>query len=355
MKSEIITAGEISSPLVKTRDSWYDNAKAFLIVCVVIGHLANGIFSTSTDWVVALQKFIYVYHMPVFMIITGRFAKSRIDRNDWPAVINKVIVPYIVLQTAMAVFYSALGKSVSGFSYFNPLFGLWYLLNAGVYSLITPHLKKIKWLLPVSFVVAIVVGCSMGRPFGAFYRLFTFYPFFLFGYYTKNFDFSFCKKIPFRIFSYACFIVMGLYVLKHQRDVSFELMCINKLWSFISEDMGWSAAETAINIVLRYAVGIFSFFMVMGMMPTKKQFFSYIGTNSSYVYVLHLFLIVALREIDENNDILRILTDKWRLLIYCFSGVPIAFILASKPVRKLTRFLVEPNFDLKRLIERIKL
>ena len=50
------------SPLIKKeRDYWFDNAKAILIVAVVVGHLANGIFSTSTPWVVALQKYIYIY------------------------------------------------------------------------------------------------------------------------------------------------------------------------------------------------------------------------------------------------------------------------------------------------------
>ena len=40
---------QITSPLIKKeRDYWFDNAKAILIVAVVVGHLANGIFSTST-------------------------------------------------------------------------------------------------------------------------------------------------------------------------------------------------------------------------------------------------------------------------------------------------------------------
>ena len=135
-----------TSPLLtKQRDYWYDNAKAILITAVVVGHLANGIFSTSTPWVVALQKFIYVFHMPAFMIISGRFAKKRIDRGDWVTVINKLIVPYVVLQTLMLLLYSVMDyASTSSFSYFKPLFGLWYFFTIAAYSLISPYIVKIQ-------------------------------------------------------------------------------------------------------------------------------------------------------------------------------------------------------------------
>ncbi len=344
---------QANSPLVKERDYWFDNAKAFLIICVVVGHLANGIFSTSTGWVVALQKFIYVYHMPVFLIISGRFAKKRIDRGDWVTVISKVLVPYLVLQTLMLLLFSFLGDKPSDFSYFKPYFGLWYFLNIAVYSLITPHLKKYKWLMPVSVVAALLVGFGYSTLYGAAYRIVCFYPFFLFGYYTQKYDFSFCKKIPFRLLSLVSFGAIGLYVLFNAGQVSFNLLCMNKTYSYVADYMHWSMAETLAHTLLRYVMGFLGFFIVMGLMPTKKTFFSYVGINSVYVYALHCFIIVALRDIDAKYDILRVLTNKWLLLAYCFSGVPLAFILASGPVRKLTRFFVEPNFDLKRIVKQL--
>lgn len=343
----------VNSPLIRQRDYWYDNAKAFLIICVVIGHLANGIFSTSTPWVVALQKFIYVFHMPAFMIVSGRFAKKRIDRNDWQTTVSKVLVPYLIFQTAMLVVYSALGATPAKFNYLNPLFGLWYFLNIAVYTLITPYLKKFKWLFPVSIVAALAVGFFFSTLFGAFHRFVCFYPFFLFGYYTQKLDFSFCKKPWFRIISYVMFCAIGIYVLKNVREVSFNLLCMNKTYHFVSDNMKWTMLETFGHTVLRYVLGFATFFMVMGMVPAKKQFFSYIGIYSVYVYVLHSFLIVILREVDADYDILRILTNKWLLLAYCFSGVPLSFILASKPVRKLTSFFVEPKFDLARITKKL--
>ena len=337
------------SPLKKTRDSWFDNAKAFLIVNVVIGHLAYGGFSTTTYWVIALQKFIYIYHMPAFMIITGRFARKRIDNNDWVTVVEKSLLPYLLLQTLMLVFYSAFGKSGAKFNYFVPLFGLWYLFNVAVYGLVTPTLKKCKWLFPLSVLAMLGVGFAFGELYGGFARIVTMYPYFLFGYYTSKYDFNICKKIPFRILSYLAFIGLGLFVLIYNKDISYSMLTNNKTYLTIAEPMGWRVREAfAINII-RYLLGFAFFFVIMGMVPSKKTFYSYLGTNSTYVYVLHLFIIIALRSIDGKYDILSVLTDRYRLLLYCFSGVPLAFILASKPVRKLTRFIVEPDINLKRM------
>ncbi len=344
---------DIKTPLLKQRDSWYDNAKAFLIVCVVIGHLANGSFSTVTSWVLALQEFIYVFHMPAFMIITGRFAKKRVDNGDWVSVVNKVVVPYVLCQTLMLPVYTAFDSAPKNFNYFYPLFGLWYFMNIAVYTIITTHLKKIKYLFPLSFIAVAVICFLPNALYGGFHRLVTYYPFFLFGYYTQKYDFSFCKKIPFRLLSYILFCAMGIYVLINQWDVNFEVLCLNKPFSVVAAKMEWTILETACHYVLRYILGFVSFFMVLGMVPTKRMFFTYVGENSSYVYVIHCFLIIILRKIDGNHDILRVLTDKWRLLAYCFSGVPIAFVLASKPIRKLFRFLVEPDFDLKRIAQRL--
>ena len=343
------------SPLIKKeRDYWFDNAKAILIVAVVVGHLANGIFSTSTPWVVALQKYIYIFHMPVFMVISGRFAKKRIDRGDWITVINKLIVPYVVLQTLMLLLCSGMKYSdMSTFSYFKPLFGLWYFFTIAIYSLISPYIVKCKWAFPISLIVGLGVGFLPHVFFGGFHRIFCFYPFFLFGYYTYGKSFDFCKKIWFRIISGAILFVTGLLVLKYNKEICFELLCMNKTYEFIAKDVDTTIIGAFLMNVARYLVGFLCFFFIMGVTPVKKTFFSYVGTYSSYVYALHLFFIVFLRAVDADYDILRVLTNKWLLLAYCFSGIPIAFILASKPVRKATRFFVEPNFDIRRIVQKL--
>ena len=349
---------KITPPTAKERNYWFDNTKAFLIICVVVGHLANGTFSTSTDWVLALQRFIYIFHMPAFMIVSGRFAKKRVDNGDWVTVISKMIVPYIIFQTFFLVLYSALGAKPKTFSYFNPLFGLWYFISVAVYAIITTHLKKFKLLFPASIALALLSGFFLGTLYGGFQRLVNFYPFFLFGYFTATANFDFCKKPWFRVMSYVAFFALGIYMLHNHQNHSWRLLCLNcnyetVLAQMLKSGVNWTMLDAFLHCVLRYVAGFLTFFVILGMMPVKKRFFSYVGTYSVYVYVLHCILIVMLREIDADYDILGVLTNKWTLLAYCFSGIPLSFLLASEPVRRWTRFFVEPKFDLGKIVKKL--
>lgn len=348
------TAAPASALQGSQRDYWFDNAKAILIAAVVVGHLANGLFSTSVPWVVALQKYIYIFHMPAFMIISGRFAKKRIDRGDWVSVINKLIIPYVVLQTVMLIVYSVTDYAGTGsFSYLKPLFGLWYFFILAVYSLISPKIVKHKWALPVSLALGLAAGFLPGTPHGGFTRVFAFYPFFLFGYFTYSVSFDFCKKIWFRAVSFLAMAALGVFTLMNNHHVSFELLCMNETYDFIAEDVSITITQAFLENILRYAAGFICFMFIMGLSPVKKTFFTYIGENSNYVYALHLFIIVILRAFDEQYDLLRVLTNKWLLLAYCASGVALAFILASTPVRRATRFMVAPDIDIRKIFKKI--
>ncbi|MDD6145628.1 MAG: acyltransferase family protein [Oscillospiraceae bacterium] len=343
-----------TSPLQnRQRDYWFDNAKAILIITVVIGHLTTGDFSTSQDWVVALKKFIFVFHMPVFMIISGRFAKRRVDTNDWPTVFSKILVPYLVQQTGLLLLYSVLPlyrNDIESFSFFYPLMGMWYMFVLAIYGFISPHLVKYKWLFPASMLLALAIGFLPYTVYGGFHRAITYYPFFLFGYYTADYKFDFCKKPYFRVISIAAFLVTGVYVFLKAKEISYNTLCLNATYIYISKKFGTTELIVFLETALRYLIGFLFFFFTMGITPTKKVPFSYIGTNSAYVYSLHIIVIVLLRAIDARYDILRILTNDFLLALYCLSGIPIAFLLASKPIRKLTQFYVAPSFDLKKIV-----
>lgn len=345
----------------KERDYWFDNAKAFLILCVVLGHLAEDLIA-NTDfpdgdpkWLDTLFRSIYVFHMPVFVIISGRFARSRIDRNDWIGVINKLVVPYIVVQTAMMVFYAVTGyAAVSSFSYLSPLFGIWYLFTIAVYQLITPHLKKIRGLFFIALMVAIGIQFGEKAPTGGFMRLFTFYPFFLFGYYTSGFEFQVCRKNWFRLLSAVAFCVLFAVVWKYSHYFSINVLTLKKVYSAVTKYFyDLTRLEYLLFSLLHYAAGFAFFFFLLGISPGKKTVFTHLGTHSVYVYLLHLFIVVFVRSVGLDHGFLDLFNSDLKAAVYLLAAFPVAFILASGPVRKATAWLVAPKFDLKKLVSRI--
>ena len=65
----------------KQRDPWFDNAKMALVVLVVIGHSWTllPLFADdagSTEVLRWTYHFLYAWHIPAFVIVTGYLSKS---------------------------------------------------------------------------------------------------------------------------------------------------------------------------------------------------------------------------------------------------------------------------------------
>ena len=58
----------------KERDYFFDNLKAVLIFLVVLGHFLLPIRGDNP--LVVVKRLIYVFHMPLFVFISGYFAKK---------------------------------------------------------------------------------------------------------------------------------------------------------------------------------------------------------------------------------------------------------------------------------------
>lgn len=356
---------EVKSPLLTkkdNRDYLYDNMKAFLIISVVVGHFASGgtdagfgVDLELRNLITLLKKFIYIYHMPVFMMVSGRFAKSRINKDDWPKVISKVLVPYISAQILMLLLCCVVKDDIlsKNFSFLNPLYGMWYMFNVAVYTIFTAKVKDKKWLFPLSVVVALGVGFALSILWGGFHRLVCYYPFFLFGYLTANVKFDICKKPWFRILAAIAFIAIAYYVFTRGKYINYSLLSINKSYWYIARTTHTSVLRVFVNAIGRYIMAFVFFFIILGITPSRKTVYSYIGQHSVYVYILHLFIVIALRNFDTDFKLLSHINTWWELVIYFGLTVVLSFILASKPVRILARPFLAPDFDLEKAVKRL--
>ena len=321
------------TPALKTRDYWFDNAKALLILSVVIGHFATSSQMKGQEWVNDIAKFIYFFHMPVFMIISGRFSRGRVDRKETEKAVCQLLFPYGILQLLMLLLRSVLGDTLSSDSVFSPQFGLWYFLTLFFYIVVTPYLKKCRYLFPLtSFLAFVVFFFSDPLPYGL-QRMISFYPFFLFGYYTASHSFSFCRKPWFRLLSLV--LLLGLFAFMQWKGTSVrtDLFTLKEVvW-----DIKGQTITLSIEYMLHYVLAFFCFFLIMGITPQTKTFFSYVGTHSVYAYGIHLFLIVYLRSTMEP------VSGRLEAGLLLLVGIPLTFLLTSKPVRWLFRPFLEPT------------
>ena len=104
----------------KQRDPWFDNAKMLLVVLVVVGHawtllpLFAGDAGSDTakfydDW---LYHFLYAWHIPAFVVVTGYLSKSfEYTLPRMRQLLTTVALPYVVFEGLLVAFRHKIGRA----------------------------------------------------------------------------------------------------------------------------------------------------------------------------------------------------------------------------------------------------
>ena len=66
---------QTTSVATKTRDYHVDNIKGVLIILVVCGHLLSYLQDMNSTFAIGVRTFIYFFHMPGFIFMSGYLAK----------------------------------------------------------------------------------------------------------------------------------------------------------------------------------------------------------------------------------------------------------------------------------------
>lgn len=166
----------------------FDNLKAFLMLCVIAGHLME--VCTAGKAGLPLYRVIYSFHMPVFMLISGFFGTFRIQR------LLKMGGLYLVFQVLYQVVVQVILRHISlsslSFSFTTPYWLLWYLLVMIYDTCLIPLLDRVKGggqlsVLAGSVLLSLLAGCCprIGYYLSAS-RFFYFLPFFIGGFYLRK-------------------------------------------------------------------------------------------------------------------------------------------------------------------------
>ena len=175
----------------KEREYQFDNIKAILIFCVVLGHVISNF--GMTDGADRVYKIIFSFHMPAFLFVSGYFAQYHPKK-----VFSNLFLLYAIFQVVQYLERGILASldagnlKMGGFDFFTPQWTLWYLLALMAYQLLLPLFdtedrKKQGMFLLLALALGIAVGFAPDtKNFLAISRIFVFLPFFLWGYYEKK-------------------------------------------------------------------------------------------------------------------------------------------------------------------------
>ena len=90
---------------MKARIAYIDNLKGFAILLVVIGHIIQFLYCPDKFDSNIIFRFIYSFHMPLFVIVAGMFYKKKpIKDLVWGGIKTLIIPFYIVALLSFFLF-----------------------------------------------------------------------------------------------------------------------------------------------------------------------------------------------------------------------------------------------------------
>ncbi len=335
-----------TTPTKKIRVPLWDNARWIAITLVVVGHAILKLIAEA-DSAYTMYLFIYAFHVPVFVAVSGYFAKSAPPgAQQMKRLITDLLLPYIIFETIWTVVRWILGgKFVLDYS--TASWTLWFFLALLAWRIALPFLVLLRYPLTISILISIGTGYSASID-GTFTlaRTLGLLPFFVFGWKLRQWMLTdtwlqLRAGLIWRWRAGAIGLFAGLYLLI---SLNIDTLRALQVRRFLLYDESYATFDYSEFWAggIRLAVMLLAFALIMAfliLIPRRTTWFTSLGSATMYVYLLHTFVLYPLRE----SGVLDGPQPGWVLPAMIALSVVTAIVLSLPVVRRPLRPLVEPR------------
>lgn len=321
-----------------SRDLELDTAKGFLMLCVIFGHCFLQDFSDEIN--LTLVNYIYLFHMPMFIIISGYFSKISDTSKFWKGIISLVSLYtfWHLVKVGLLGWWSL--KSIL----FCPTPMMWYIHVLIVWRIL--HFACNKYFTNPPFetqkssLIAVMGGVILGLLIGYFdfagdylalSRMFVFAPFFLIGTALQKVEINKLKQCMPTWLSATILVTCFICVLLINTDMSYILQG-NKSYEY-------TGACGILYRVTFYIVASLISLCILNLIKPSAILIR-IGNDSLKYYIYHGVALIILQRVVPDRSFMYAFTYAALLCasLYVFNRWKISDILIN-PILKIRDLL----------------
>lgn len=262
-----------------------DNLKGILIFLVVFAHAIEALPPGTGRFFYIV---IYLFHMPLFVFCSGYLA-----RYDGKRIMQKLLYPYLLFQLIHFLFnYFVLGID-KPLQFTTPYWTLWYILAMVAWTSLLPLVEAKETrhkltVLIVCFTIGLLIGYDKTVSFYlSLSRIFVFFPFFLLGYYYRQWapggTATVFRRPPIKILSlFLVAAVIVICLIFYQE--------IEARWLSGARPYATAGYSPYHRLLIYVAAGIFLFFALCWT-PESSGILAKIGARSLSIYLVHCFFL----------------------------------------------------------------
>lgn len=273
------------------RNETVDLVKGFLIVLVILGHVIQGAMQESLA-----RSFIYIFHMPLFFFVSGYLIDYRkLNQTTVKTFLSKytlnVLIPWAIAVTA---YYLVIMKShtIDGYAraFLHPFYHLWFILAFLAYVLYAYIFSKIfngKYafaLLLTSTAIsltALTIGGSLNQNIIAEHI-----------YYDLRLT---------NLMYFAIGIALRYYAPKIPSSALSITLPSIAIIPYIFYG-GTLFSDRALGALVNTALCIATYAIITNFRDRKIPALNYIGKNSMYFYLYHVFAIYVSAKLTKQEN-----------------------------------------------------
>lgn len=319
------------------RMPFFDNARAVLIFLVVFGHMIQP-FASDSQLINSIYSLIYIFHMPMFILLAGFFAKGSGKPKYILKLAKNLLLPYLIFQVLYTGLYFIMGREGWYSGILHPQWAMWFLVSLFSWHMLLILFKKIPlvWSISISVFIGTFIGYIDLSDFGlSISRTLVFFPFFLAGYFLTKEHIQLIKTKGLKVVGLIFTIVLFAFIYTTINvDVTVDTAWLGGAVAYRSLEAEISGGLMRLII---YGLATCMIVVLIAWIPAKDYgYFTRLGEKTLFVYLLHGFIIQPMREYDI------MWFDRWYEISYfIILSALVVMLLSSKPIVSLTRPLVE--------------
>lgn len=307
------------------RNYMFDTFRGVLIASIPVSHFTRvaGEFSQgSLGGIVYIT--INVFVMQAFMFLSGYFSKKP-DRARETA-FKTFMLPYLVF-TLIFYFFRYFYFGAAHLNFLMPPFALWFLFSVFFYRFFLKDLIRIKHLVPLCILLYLAAGqIPVFNEFLALGRTVSYFPFFMLGYYCSKERLESLQRLK----TWQS-VILGIVLIGISCGLAFEAVVPVGFYLLKTTAAGVGVAWW-LDIIMRALIFVLAcawIILMINILPTRKNYLTYVGINTMPIYIFHLFI----RYVIKANGLPSV---NWGIYYLCIFGIAAlcVVVLSSPPVAK---------------------
>ena len=281
-----------TSPASAGRIAYLDNARYWVMLLVVIGHSLTQF--TDMDSARGVYAWIYAFHMPLFVLVSGFLARNYTGTpRQVRRIVSTLVVPYLIVEISLQMITRHYTGEPTPYRFLSPQWLGWFLAALFVWRLTTPLWRSLRYPIATSLAISLLVGLIEVPNVLALPKILGFLPFYVIGMHMTRERFERLADLRIRVAS--ALLLTGAFVYCYLYSSEWTLDWL--LWKqrYVEPPLEAAPLTGMLQRGELLAIGLVMTFAALSLVPRRRSWTSRLGERTLYAYLLHGYIILLLR------------------------------------------------------------